>query len=639
MTDFVIDKLTSGLARSGAGPLTTVPKVTIATALDAAGRLTLSTPASDPRNALIVPNALNYIMAVIGGEVGDYSRVGIIRERTTVLAGFERHLRGLNLLDELTYTNVGKLALESAPGSGLPMPAADLLDAILDGTGWTSTGTPSRDVYHRFGDEKTLAALGKLAELTGDHFRLSRTVARRIEWLAAGADGYEPAASGLVAKETADSHVDACLIAKDTLTLVEDGQDRITRLYPRGAGNADAQLYINASTLGTGNPGTGVDGDYVYGDYTLHIDQDEPWKSYIKHTVNDAAGSIGDVVEIRDIVAIANTAPDLESAANELVLRSIVQLRRRLVDQRSFRFRLIGPDLSRLVEGDSIRLQARAYTDGYGYVDVDEDVLLLEVPATISGQGIEVDVQATAIAVDRWPSAGREPVQLTAGALQQLVGSISQLKETAAHEQPVMLAQQATTIADNSVTTPKIAPGAVTPEKTSGIVYVLDVDPATVTVNNTTTETPVWSVTVPGGTLGADGMIRVALDGGVLNNSGGTQILRIRMKYGSTTVLDISTAAMAASLSRRPIHFEARLFAKGAVGAQEAGGSFDLGNAAGTAGITTAIGSTYIAEHDTGISENSDADLVLEITAQWAAAHGNLTFTKGAVAADVVKLG
>jgi hypothetical protein len=429
-----IDKLTAALVRTGSGPITTVPRVVVSSKLDAAGQVTLSMPASDPRGALLQPDQLNYVRAVVSGETADLSRIGIIRERTTSPSTLDLRLRGPNLLDELSYSNVGMLTLESTPGSGLPMPKADILDAILDGTGWTFTGEPSRDVYHKFGRETTLAALLKLADLTGDHVRLSHTVARQVDWLAAGEDGFVPVPSGLIAKEAFDPSDDACLIVHGSFQFVEDGTERITRLYAAGAGNADAQLWINATTLGIGNPGDGTPGDYAYGDYTIHIDAD-PAMSYIAHTASDAGTPIGDVETISDVAPLSQTATDEASAADELVMRAIVILRRRLVDQRALRFTLLHADLTRLIEGSSLRVRARQYVSGYGVLDIDEDVLLLSVTPTFAEGDPQVAVEVTNLASDRQPNGGGAPVQLTAGALQQLVGAVTTIQEQQRHVQ------------------------------------------------------------------------------------------------------------------------------------------------------------------------------------------------------------
>ena len=427
----VIDRVT--LDRLGPGPLQGIQSATITTPLDGAGTVTVELAASHARTALLVPNQTTYVQVVVDGA-SDASQIGCVAVRTTTPYTVALQLRGATLLDELNRSIVARLALESAPGSGLPMPAADILPAILAGTGWTATGTPSRDVYHQFGDERTLAALIKLRELLGDHFRISRTVPRQIEWLAAGADGYVPAASGLIAKEAPDADADACLIARDSLQLVADGGERITRLYPRGAGNADAQVFITRTTLGTDNPGDGTPGDYVYGAYTIHIDS-VPARSYIAHTASDATGPSADEETYSDLTPISDTATDDVSAANELVKRAIVTLRLRLVEQLSLRCTLVRADLSRLIEGTSIVVRARYYTDAYGWLTVDEPMLIQQVPITYSAlRPPQVTLQVARIGADVRVAANA-PAPLTQAAVRWLMQAAVTVQELRAQPQ------------------------------------------------------------------------------------------------------------------------------------------------------------------------------------------------------------
>lgn len=53
---------------------------------------------------------------------------------------------------------------------------------------------------------------------------------------------------------------------------------------------------------------------------------------------------------------------------------------------------------------------------------------------------------------------------------------------------------------------------------------------------NTTTETTLYSFSVPGGTLGTTRSLRLVIDGDQLNNSGSSDTVTLRVKYGSTTL-------------------------------------------------------------------------------------------------------
>jgi hypothetical protein len=64
---------------------------------------------------------------------------------------------------------------------------------------------------------------------------------------------------------------------------------------------------------------------------------------------------------------------------------------------------------------------------------------------------------------------------------------------------------------------------------------LLDVGNGTEVIN-TATETSLYSYTVPGGTLGAHGGVRMTLMGDFLYNSGISDTLTIRIKFGATTL-------------------------------------------------------------------------------------------------------
>jgi hypothetical protein len=81
---------------------------------------------------------------------------------------------------------------------------------------------------------------------------------------------------------------------------------------------------------------------------------------------------------------------------------------------------------------------------------------------------------------------------------------------------------------------------------------VLDRSRALVSVQNTTTETTVYSFTVAGGTLGTDRKLRGEMSANYNNNTGGPRTLTIRLKYGGNTfavkTVTIGSPAVGASL-------------------------------------------------------------------------------------------
>jgi len=92
---------------------------------------------------------------------------------------------------------------------------------------------------------------------------------------------------------------------------------------------------------------------------------------------------------------------------------------------------------------------------------------------------------------------------------------------------------------------------------------VLDIDVSTATVSNTTTETTVYSFSVPGGTLGTGNALRFRGAMDFTTNSGSIQL---RLKYGSTTIVPLGTFAQDSNGS----FLEALLKADGATNSQQA---------------------------------------------------------------------
>jgi hypothetical protein len=57
-----------------------------------------------------------------------------------------------------------------------------------------------------------------------------------------------------------------------------------------------------------------------------------------------------------------------------------------------------------------------------------------------------------------------------------------------------------------------------------------------VTFSNSAAEQTIYSFSVPGGTLGTLGMLRLTIDNVFLNNTGAQRTFTLRVKYGATTL-------------------------------------------------------------------------------------------------------
>jgi hypothetical protein len=140
-----------------------------------------------------------------------------------------------------------------------------------------------------------------------------------------------------------------------------------------------------------------------------------------------------------------------------------------------------------------------------------------------------------------------------------------------------------------------------------------------VTVTNTAAETSVYSFSVPGNLLSTNRSIRVVMHGTYLNNSAATRTIRLRLKYGATTVCDKTSATNAASATTADFWAEFVLSNTGTTNSQEAVMNLAIDRAG--AYISPII--------DTGVAtEDSTAAKTLDITVTHSTNNASLTFTK-----------
>lgn len=367
--------------RMGSGPISTVTSMVVVTRLDRAGTVEFSMPASDPAGTLF-PDAIARYVRLRSFQHNRRSQVGhgIVRKQDIDSGSTERRISGQTLESELAQTIVGELRL--GIDEDHPMPKEQLLSAVMSGAlpGWSTTGVPSKGVYYKYRDETHLAALVKLTELTGDHWRLSRTVERRIEWLPSTPDGFDARPSGVRAVDSIDpdlihSNPTLCLIVGG-LRITRDDTQRITRIYPRGRGNGTDRLYLTRATM-FGATGRGVPGEYTQGGFTLHIDAN-PALCYIAHTDRDVDDQIGTAREYPDITPLSANRAAETSASNQLGAIALKELQQSLDPQLAFQVDVTSVRLP-LVEGDTIRITTNHTTDGYRWQRIDQEFLILEV--------------------------------------------------------------------------------------------------------------------------------------------------------------------------------------------------------------------------------------------------------------------
>jgi hypothetical protein len=454
---FIVDLENKAGVKYGSGPVATANTWQHTKRLDRAGTVSFDMPAIDPRVLEVVARRIVHCYGERDGAPVDMG-TGIIETLTINPDEEKATVTGSDLLSELAGPSVHNLALND--GASGPMAAASVLGAVMASapSTWSFTGTPSQGVYQEFAGESVLAALSKIAELTGDHFRLG--AGRQVVWLPKTTPATYPA-SGLVAVGGGDpvelaNNPLVCII--DDLEIVEDGTEIITRIYPFGAGNAEARLTI-ANTTRFGAPGTATPADHTVGEYTLHIDA-TPALSYIKYNPGEATADdrIERHVSFKDVTAAEpNTSTDQISAADMLFDQALEHLKAHQAPATSYRLSLLALD-QEIIVGTTIRVSWHDFVDGWQWLDIEADLLVLETTTQIDAAGVHT-VGLLVSVVARWPTGNRNaPAVLKTGDVQTIVNAVKQLQSMDAHRQEAAIAQEARNYS-GGMTGFNIAPG------------------------------------------------------------------------------------------------------------------------------------------------------------------------------------
>lgn len=434
MSAFEIDMLSGG-SPLGFGPLTTVQSWTVTDELDQAGDLSFDLPRADPASDLLAERVSVRCATLPRGSPWTTIGAGVIETLTEDMQGSALpvlDVSGHGRLIELADRTVGDLRLTSGASGESPMPAASLLAAIMAyaPAGWTTTGTPSEDVYLAFAGETVLGALGKLAAQLGDHFRAGSGAV--VEWLPKTT---APAASGIRAVSALPnpSSLDAttCLISQ--VTRKRDASQRVTRIYAYGGGNAGARTTLAGATYT-------LPAGYSYGSETISTIT----RYFIKHDAYDAAGRIDAEQSFSDVSAIDETTGHRLSAANALAQAAAVWLTRHVEVYYSYDVDVTALAVP-LRPGQTLRIVADHFVAGRRVPIVDADLLILGVRSELASNSSLRVVSLTLATSDRWPEDDTRVAAATS-TRQQTSGS---------HLQVAQRATQATT-----VTGITLAPGA-----------------------------------------------------------------------------------------------------------------------------------------------------------------------------------
>lgn len=476
---FWIDIEDSAGTKQGAGPIITALDWEDTRRLDRAGRFSSSMPGGDPRSDIVQKKYVARCSTLLQNS-GTVSEIGaglIDRiERTPHSDGrIDLRFSGDDLLRELTNTHVGTLSIDDGAGGADVTGPDDII--TLAAAGWsldTDAGfeSTSTSILHQYASETVLQALTKLAEMTGEHFRLG--TGRKVVWMrragsakvthggitgtfnaseavtgqTSGATGtvVEATASYLYIEDVDGSFVDGediegdvtgatvtvttaynpssrvrALQAANVISMEDNAQICIIRSLTEMEDSFDALVgRIYAMGSGNGDAILTLDGVSVAppAGYTLSSAAGKGY--YLQHDATWASYGIERVVQFKDVANVDS----LYHLAYEYL--------RKYQGSGLTAYNLEVTKLDSPVEvGQTIRVQYRRsleQLDGTNHwgLDVDADLYVLEKSTRIDADGVR-SYQFVVADVDAWPD----------GDIGTLMTTMATAQALGAHAQPV----------------------------------------------------------------------------------------------------------------------------------------------------------------------------------------------------------
>jgi hypothetical protein len=342
--------------------------------LNRSGSFSFSMPATDPKTSLIAGkrivrayNVIDDLLEEIGAGVIDGRGLEFEQGKN----GAELKVSGNDLMRLLTNDSVKFLDVSDGAGGGVTDGIQDILN---EASGW-SFDTVSfynvtlGDVFAKFAGELVLDALIKVAEKLGENFRLGD--GKEIQWLQTDTPDSGVKAIQYVSPESG-TQSNTCLIS--SLSVEYQAADIVSRVYPFGAGNGEARLNLVTATDPAGAGYTiGGSGNETY------IEKDATVSAY---------GNVERFISFKDIAPISNTDTDIETASNVLLAAAKEYLDKHDDEHVIYGLSVVGLK-KRLRPGEIIRVVWRGYTDAGQWVDIDEDLIILNAVSQLSGNNVQ----------------------------------------------------------------------------------------------------------------------------------------------------------------------------------------------------------------------------------------------------------
>lgn len=157
-----------------------------------------------------------------------------------------------------------------------------------------------------------------------------------------------------------------------------------------------------------------------------------------------------------------------------------------------------------------------------------------------------------------------------------------------------------------------------------------------VSVSNTTTETDLFSVSLPGGVLNDTGRtVRAIAFGTFTNSTGSSDTIQMRLKLGSTTLLQTPALSFASSASSHKWSAEVFVISTGS-NVQEASGVLTLSDASSDSWPSSVSSGDRAVGYGSS-SETAFNMLDLDLTAQLGSASASLTVVLEAAFVEFVR--
>jgi len=236
-------------------------------------------------------------------------------------------------------------------------------EVSADGEPHTATGS-----FLQFTGETVLGALSKIAEESGEFFRL--TAKRQVMWLG---NAVRPTGVTLTrARGSVQTNIAKVVFISD-IEQIEDGWEIVTRLYPYGAGNGPARLTLEDAFPWMPPPG-----------WAFNFEE-----NYLENlTATDKYGLIEREITFNEIQVIRLDDLGRQSAADQLFRAAETWLHAHSAPVTSYRVTVVDGNTV-FAPGDSVRLNFVDFdAGGFRTFDARGDWTVTEVTQSFDGNGV-----------------------------------------------------------------------------------------------------------------------------------------------------------------------------------------------------------------------------------------------------------